>query len=402
MPVAPGDLGRLMAHPAPAVMAAGIDILGLSGADPATVSDETWRSLLGSPSEDVQEAALALFGGLSDEDLTTHAPLVVAFAASPSSRLRQAARPLVARIAERDPAFAEKLAHDLIGTLFLSAPDEDYPADIVALLREAMPRQLAALDEGTVWRLLQARAKGAQLLGANLLSNRSPDVFSVRQIARLGNHAHLAVRQWVMAAYTAAPQRFQAEAADAVLLVESEWPDVYDFARRQFDTWPPEAWTPETLAVVTDSVKPAVLDFARHLLRSRLSPTDAEAQLTRLLEHPAQSMHLLVTEMLTQEASRSDDAFAKLQPLARIVMLQVLRGRVAKDRMAAFLTSEALRDRDRAERVVPLLADLTLSGTERDRAQAVLSLRDIVLAHPGIPMPIARRAAPSRPTGRAA
>ncbi|WP_133768331.1 hypothetical protein [Enterovirga rhinocerotis] len=402
MPARPEDVRQLMAHPAPAIMAAGIDILGLSGTDPSTIADETWRALLGSSSEDVQEAALTLFGGLGDEDLSTHAPLVVAFATSSSSRLRQAARPLVARIAERDPALADRLAHDLIGTLFLSAPDEDYPADIIALLREAMPRQLAALDEATVWRMLQARAKGAQLLGADLLLGREPAAFSVRQIARLGNHAHLAVRQWAMAAYAAAPERFRAEAADAVLLVESEWPEVYDFARQQFETWPPEAWTPETLAVVTDSVKPPVLDFARHLLRSRLAPADAEAQLTRLLEHPAQAMHLLVTEMLTQEAAGSDAAFAKLLPLARIVMLQVLKGRVAKDRMAAFLTAEALRDRGRAERVAPLFADLTLSGTERDRAHAVLALRDIARAHPGIALPIASRPAPLRPTGRAA
>ena len=410
MPLADAEVRRLMAHRAPAVAAAGIDILGLTGADPASLPDETWRDLLGSPSEDVQEAALTLFAGLPDEDLVKHAPLVLAFATSGSTRLRQAARPLVARIATREPATAERLARELIDTLFASAPDEDYPADIVALLREAMPAQLAALDAGTVWRLLQARAKGAQLLGSEVLGSRGADDFSVRQIARLGNHGHRSVRDWALAAYEASPQRFQAEAEDAVLLVESEWPEVYAFARAHFDTWPPEVWSPQTLAVVTDSVKPEVLAFARHLLRSRLRPEDAEAQLTRLLEHPAQSMHLLVTELLIGQA-QSDEAFAKLVPLARIVMLQVLKGRVAKDRMAAFLKAEALRDPARAEAVLPLLSDLTLSGTERDRAQAVLSLRDIMQAHPGLAatasLPIARRPAESRPasgrpTGQAA
>lgn len=405
MPLGDSDMRRLMSHRAPAVVAAGIDLLGLSGIDPGTLPDGTWRELLGSPSEDVQEAALTLFGGLRDEDLSRHAPLVLAFATSGSTRLRQAARPLVARIAAREPATAERLARELIDTLFATAPDDDYPSDIVALLREAMPAQLAALDAGMVWRLLQARAKGAQLLGTELLAGRKAEDFSVRQIARLGNHAHLATRQWATAAYEAAPQRFQAQAEDAVLLVESEWPEVYEFARRQFESWPPEVWSPGTLAVVTDSVKPEVLAFARHLLRSRLKPADAEAQLTRLLEHPAQSMHLLVTEMLIGQA-QSDEAFGKLIPLARIVMLQVLKGRVAKDRMAAFLKVEALRDPARAKAVLPLLSDLTLSGTERDRAQAVLALRDIAQAHPGLAasasLPIARRPLASRPTGHAA
>ncbi|WP_407521329.1 hypothetical protein [Methylobacterium oryzisoli] len=404
LPLADADLRRLMGHRAPAVTAAAIDILGRTGIDPAGLPDGTWRDLLGSPSEDVQEAALTLFGGLGDEALARHAPLVLAFATSGATRLRRASRPLVARIAAREPAIADRLARDLIDTLFATAPDDDYPADIVALLREAMPAQLAALDAGMVWRLLQARAKGAQQLGAALLEDRSADTFSVRQIARLGHHPHRSVRHWAMAAFEGAPGRFQGEAPDAVLLVESEWPEVHAFARRHFDGWPPEVWTPATLAVVTDSVKPEVLAFARHLLRSRLRPEDAEAQLTRLLEHPAQSMHLLVTEMLIGQV-QSDEAFAALLPLARIVMLQVLKGRVAKDRMAAFLRTEALRDRDRAEAVLPLLSDLTLSGTARDRTQAVLALRDITQAHPGLaaaaPLPIAP-VAPRRRTGRAA
>lgn len=71
-------------------------------------------------------------------------------------------------------------------------------------------------------------------------------------------------------------------------------------------------------------------------------------------------------------------------------MLQVLRGRVAKDRMAAFLRAEALRSRARAEALLPLFADLTLSGTARDRSAAILALRDIAEAHPGLAVPLVR------------
>jgi hypothetical protein len=281
-------------------------------------------------------------------------------------------------------------------SLFRTAPDDAYPGDVVALLREAMPEQVARLDTSAVWRLLQARAKGAQLLGASELHNRPFFAFSVRQTARLGGHPDASVRAWSRAAFESDPARFQAEAEDAVLLVESDWPDAQDFAREHFERWPAEAWTPATLAVVTDSVKPEVLAFARRLLRSRLSPADAPAQLTRLLEHPAQSMHLLATELLTEEAAASEAAFERLLPLAQIVMLQVHKGRVAKDRMTAFLRAEALRDEARAARVAPLFADLSISGVARDRAAAILALRDIGEAHPGVATPLVRRAAPER------
>ena len=187
-----------------------------------------------------------------------------------------------------------------------------------------------------------------------------------------------------MAAYEDAPDRIRADAAEAVLLVESEWPDTYEFALNYFERWPDETWTPDVLGVVADSTKPKVLAFARAVLRRTLHPGDASAQLMRLLEHPATTMHLLITEVLTAEAAQDDAVFGKLLPLARIVLMQVHKGRVAKDRIGAFLHAEALKNRERAGRIAPLFADLSLSAIERDRTRAVLALRDIGEAFPDL------------------
>ncbi len=391
LPVQPETAAALIAHPAAAIRSAGLALLAQSPAGADGLPPESWDALIGTGSEDIRIAALVLLARLDDARLGPYAERIVAFASGPGSAVRQAARPLVARLAAADPGLAPRLARELIGSLFRAAPDDAYAADVVALLREALPGECAALDDGTLWRLLQARADGARRLGAALLPDRRPAAFSVRQIARLGGHPYRAVRDWAMAAFAADPARFQAAAAEAVLLVESDWPDTLAFARSFFETWPEAAWTPGALAVVTDSVKPEVLAFARHLLRSRLRPEDAEGQVLRLLEHPAPSMHLLLTELLTEQAVASEAAFVRLIPLARIVMLQVLRGRVAKDRMAAFLRAEALRSRARAEALLPLFADLTLSGTARDRSAAILALRDIAEAHPGLAVPLVRR-----------
>ncbi|KQP40054.1 hypothetical protein ASF49_21350 [Methylobacterium sp. Leaf104] len=398
MPVSEADAAALVAHPVPEVAAAGIALLAQSGVDADGFPAERWDALIGSDSVDVREAALGLMARLEDAGLARHAERVRALAIGSSPPLRRAARPLVRRLVEADPGSAGDLAQAVIAALFRTAPDDDFAADMIALLREAAPGELAGLDTGTLWRLLQARAKGAQRLGAALLAERTPDLFSVRQIARLGGHPHLSVRQWAMGAYAAAPARFQAEAADAVLLVDGDWPDTLAFARAHFATWPDEAWTPAALAAVTDSVKPEVLAFARHLLRTRLRPGDADAQVLRLLEHPSPSMHLLLTELLSEQAVAGEDAFARLVPLARIVMLQVLTGRTAKDRMAAFLKAEALRSRARAARLLPLFADLSLSGTARDRSAAILTLRDLAAAYPDLGTPLVRRAPAARRT----
>ncbi len=397
MPLAQEAIAPLLSHAAGEVAATGVDMLVLSGVDAALIPDHLWTQLLGSPAPEIQAAALGLLNQLSDEQLSERVFLVLSFATAPAAEVRQAARPLLARLAARFPKLADDLCQRLTATLFQTAPDEDYVSDTVALLNEAMLPQLDALDAGTVWRLLQAKAKGAQILGASVLERRSPDQFSVRQIARLGNHQQASVRQWAMNAYTAAPDRMLAEAEDAILLVESDWDEAYGFAQSYFERWPEEAWTPEVMGVAADSNKPRVQAFARAVLRRTLKPGDASVQLMRLLEHPATSMHLLITEVLTSEAAQNSEVFNKLLPLARIVFMQVNKGRAVKDRLAGFLHAEALKNRERAERIAPLFASLSLSAIERDRTRAVLALRDIGEAFPGLPgLPLQRVAVSER------
>lgn len=384
LPVAPETVARLMAHPASHVAAVGIDAFGLSGADAGALPEELLQRLLDAPQPEIQAAALGLLNRLNDEQLATRALLVLSLVTSESARIRQAVRPLVTRLAARFPRVAEDLSARLIDRLFQSAPDDAFAEDLVALLVEAAPGQLAALDAAMIWRLLQAKAKGAKLLGAAIVVNRDPSIFSVRQLARLGNHSHASVRQWVMTAYETNPQRFSGEPQEAVLLIESEWADAYEFALKYFERWPDAIWRPDVLGVVADSTNPKVLAFARSVLRRALAPGDASEQLSRLLEHPAASMHLLITEVLTAAAAADDAVFAKVLPLSRIVLLCVHQGRVAKDRITAFLRVEALKSAERAAAIAPIFTDLSLSIVERDRAAAVMALRDIGIAYPAL------------------
>ena len=95
-------------------------------------------------------------------------------------------------------------------------------------------------------------------------------------------------------------------------------------------------------------------------------------------------MHLLITEVLTAQAAENEEVFAKLLPLSRIVLLQVHKGRVAKDRIWTFLHAEALKSREKAAQVQHILQDMSLSAVERDRSRAVLALRDIETAFPDL------------------
>ena len=383
LPLEAERVGTLMACEITEIAAIGIALFSVSPADPGTLPDSTWNQILNSPAPEIQSAALGLLCRVSDEDLSERAPLIASLATAPSTDVRRAARPLISRLAARYPRLGDDLAARLIHSLFRSAPDDSYADDTVALLREGLPDQVAAMDANLVWRLLHAKAKGAQLLGWVALEPRDPASFSVRQLARLGNHPFTDVRRWVMTVYETSPTRFQEDAADAVLLIESTWPDACEFAMETFERWPEQVWSPEVLAVIADSTNPKVLDFARTILRRTLRPGDASAQLLRLLEHPAASMHLLVTEILTENAAGNEAIFEKLLPLSRIILLQMHKGRIAKDRIGSFLHAEALKSKQRAQAIAPIFTDLSLSVTDRDRIMAVMALRDIENTYPG-------------------
>ncbi|MEJ2228967.1 MAG: hypothetical protein P8Y67_12195, partial [Alphaproteobacteria bacterium] len=69
---------------------------------------------------------------------------------------------------------------------------------------------------------------------------------------------------------------------------------------------------------------------------------------------------------------------------SRIVLMQVHKGRIAKDRIGKFLHEEALKSPERAAAITPIFTDLSLTALERDRTRAVMALRDIENAWPGL------------------
>jgi hypothetical protein len=67
----------------------------------------------------------------------------------------------------------------------------------------------------------------------------------------------------------------------------------------------------------------------------------------------------------------------------------IARGRTAKTRVFEILRREALAARERAAAVAPLMFDLTSSVIVKDKAPALVILRDIVQAWPDLAGPVA-------------
>ncbi|CCD95800.1 conserved hypothetical protein [Bradyrhizobium sp. ORS 375] len=387
-PLQPELIESLTGHASPEVQAASIQLIAVTPTKPADLPATFLQAILLADAPEIRVASMSLLGRLDDAALAEHRDGVVLAATGSHAGLRAAARPLLARLAAADAAFAVRVRDLLMAILFRTEPVEGHAADMVALFTASLPPAAADIDDGTLWRLLQARAMGARMLGARLLQSRDPAQFSVRQLARLGNHALATVRRFVLQAFAADEARFRADPENAVLLVESEWEDVRTAAVNRLTAWPSEALPASALAVMADSNVPAVQDGARALLRRSLSDGDIADVLGRLLEHPSGSFHLFVTELLTGEALADAAMFAKFMTQARIILMQINRGRVAKERIFTALRNEALAHQERAADIAQLLHDFTLSVTRRDKAPALMILRDIAHAWPDLTLPV--------------
>lgn len=399
-PLRPEVIESLTGHASPDVQAASIQLIAVTPTRPGDLPAAFWQAILQADAPEIRIASMALLARLDDDALAQHLEGITLAATGAHAGLRKAARPLVARLAATDEAYAVRLRDMLMAGFFRAEPVEGHAADMVALFAEALPQAAAAIDDGTLWRLLQARAGGARMMSAKLLESRDPQRFSVRQLARLGNHPFAAVRRFVLDAFAADEPRFRADPQNAVLLVESEWDDVRATAVNRLTAWPSDALPAAALAVMADSTVPAVQDGARLLLRRSLAEGDIAEVLGRVLEHPSGSFHLFVTELISGDSLSDAAIFAKFLTQARIILMQINRGRVAKDRIFTALRNEALAKRDRAADIAQLLHDFTLSVTLRDKAPALIILRDIAHAWPDLPLPVTvARAGRTPPAG---
>src|SRR5690606_5525715 len=86
------------------------------------------------------------------------------------------------------------------------------------------------VDKDQVMCLLRARASAAQELGGILLArNVDPDTLEVGEVARLGSHEILAVRQAAWSFFDRNVERIRGELAVAIKLLDAKWADSRQF-----------------------------------------------------------------------------------------------------------------------------------------------------------------------------
>src|SRR5262249_36600357 len=171
------------------------------------------------------------------------------------------------------------------------------------------------------------------------------------------------------------PSHHLAEMAKAVKLLDTAWDDSRGFWFRLFELhFTAKDFTPALLVSICDSVRKDVQAFGRTLITRFFAEADGQEYLLKLSEHPSAELQLFATNYLERYAADNPARLAELKPYFLSVLSRVNKARVAKDRVMAFLVSEAQKDEAAARLVTEILTRQAVTIARGDRAAAIEAL----------------------------
>lgn len=383
-------IGDLLAHANAELHTLAGKILLKHTRDARMMPDDFFAALLQSPSPQARSIGVQLLGKLPDYQLLEKQALLMNFCISEFPEIRQAAKPLIGRLAKSQKAFGDALAQLLFSALLFKEAAEGIHQDVYALLTEELRPHLALFDADKAVKLLKSPHLHATLLGAYLLKHVVDiSAFSTRQMRELAKNELRDVREAAWNFYRRFPERIKQDAAVALGIVDADWDDTRRFAFDYFRaTFAENDWTPELLVSLCDSVRDDVRAFGREMITRFFEEADGADYLLKLSQHPSADLQLFATHYLEQFAANHADRIEKLEPYFVTLLSQVNKGRVAKTRIFSFLRAEAEKDEAAARVAARILTRQSATCAIGDKAACIEALRAIWHKFPQIDTPL--------------
>jgi hypothetical protein len=300
--------------------------------------------------------------------------------------VRQAIDPALRRLAASSPDFCQTLLQPLLDCLFRAETAPGLHADVTQWLLQPLRGALDASGSATVLRLSSARSKGAQELAAQLLESYGVHDFSLADWVAFGRNDMASVRSFAAQAFRQNVAIVRADMPCALRLLDSRWDDslafACDFFRKQCQA---SDWNPALLVSLCDHLNPLVQRFGREMLQTHFELADVSDYLLKLSQHPSNGMQLFVSGWLESAAAADSACLLKLEAYFLTVLSQINRGRVVKQRVFAFLRTQALQSEVAAQMVLRLYQRLLPSMAIGDKAQYIETLRVIAQHYPHLP-----------------
>jgi predicted DNA-binding WGR domain protein len=388
-----GELGLdvivdLISHPLRQVQELGANIILKHNKYATQPTNEILQSLIKSNFLTVRQLGVGLFGQLPDELLLEREETFIDFITHKEPELRTSIRPSLKRLVNSNPEFGNRVASLLIDKLF-RIKNEETQQFIVNVIREDF-RHLANLPLEKIFKLIRAKDTAIQELGGHFLQ-RSDELskLSVQDILTLADRDALLVREVAWSLCKDNVELMKRGIDYTIRLLDAKWDDTRDFAfdfiRNNFTEYD---FTPQALVSICDSVREDVQMFGKELITTYFEDKDGEKYLLKLSEHPSTTLQLFVTNYLERYAENDPEKLKRLSHYFKSALCRVNKGRVAKERIMAFLEKEALKSREASEVIGEILKFVSATISVTYKARATKIMVNIYKKYPDIALPI--------------
>lgn len=395
--VGPDVVRDLLSHPLSGVQELGAELLLRRDARAGAVPDEVMVAILHSRHENVRAVGMRLLAEMPEDVLAKMELLLVRLTTDKNADLRNASRPIVRRVATSHPIAGETIARALVEALLRRKLPEGAPSHVLTVLKEDLFFIVEVLPTADTWRLLQSASEHAQELGGLLLQKTPPERLSIEQIVKLASHDVLSVREAAWRALDLGVDRVRASMAEAAKVLDANWEDSRAFAFGYFrERLGPDAFNADVLVTILDSVREDVQAFGRELVTKYFRDEDGPVLMTKLSEHPTVAVQLFTTNYLARYATDRPETLDGLVPYFTSVLSRPNQGRVAKQRVLAFLEAEGKKSEEAARVVLAILHRVSATTTIELRAAAIAAMVAIHHAQPDVVVPLRFKEPPVR------
>ena len=268
-----------------------------------------------------------LLGKLSDEELMTAHEMLISFLFHTENSVHNEARKIIQRLGK----------HQANGAVFLQAIVEhsfasasDALADNIEQTVKSLEKNYGAINPNQLYRMLIAKSRLAVRLGGLILKNYQASDFSVVQWARLAKNPNRNIRVWAYDAYMNNEQMVQDAMPKSLMIFDTHWEDTRMFAGGYFESF---SLNSDEIVVIADSNYHDVQLFAKKMIEQ--GEFDTDVILTKLSQHPAQTIQKFVTDLMLSEMS--DEQLLKMERFFNTLLHSINSNRVAKTRMMQIL-----------------------------------------------------------------
>jgi len=345
----------------------------------ATLSLETKERIAGySDAPEMVATTIYLLGELADETLMQEHEMLVRFLYHEEKSVHVEASKVIQSLG-KEAEYAGILVQSIVDKSFRSASDE--VIEIVTETVEKLLVQYQAVAPDQLYRLLIAKSKLANALGAVILPTQSVDMFSVKQWSRLAKNPHKKVRNWAYEAYEQNVSKVEEAMPVSLMIFDTHWEDTRAFACAYFKNFEP--LSTEDVIVIADSNYEDVQSFAKVLIVER--EFDTETMLTKLSQHPALSIQRFVTDLMLSEMGV--EQLLKMERFFNTLLHSVNTNRVAKTRVMGIL-NEHLDKREIAEMYARLASHHSATMVWADKTVYTEAMVEIQANYKEIELPL--------------